>query len=65
MSYDEKAEQLLSKLKEKDLETRKKYKDVITSQLDGSDETMELERNKQWYLTELEKLKSKYKKVDL
>lgn len=62
MSYDEKAEQLLSKLKEKDLETREKYKGVITSQLDGSDETMELERNKQWYLTELEKLKNKYNK---
>ena len=62
MSYDEKAIQLLNKLKEKDLETREKYKGVITSQLDGSDETKELEKNKQWYLTELEKLKSKYNK---
>lgn len=62
MSYDEKATQLLSELKEKDLETRKKYKGIITSQLDGSDETRELEKNKQWYLTELEKLKSKYNK---
>lgn len=62
MSFDEQVSQLLNKLKEKDLETRKKYKNVITSQLDGSDETMELEKNKQWYLEELEKLKSKYNK---
>ena len=62
MSYDEKVAHLLSELKEKDLETRKKYKDIITSQLDGSDETKELEKNKQWYLTELEKIKSKYNK---
>ena len=62
MSYDEKIAQLLSELKEKDLETREKYKGVITSQLDGSDETKELEKNKQWYLKELEKLKSKYNK---
>ena len=62
MSYDEKIAQLLSELKEKDLETREKYKGIITSQLDGSDETKELEKNKQWYLKELEKLKSKYNK---
>lgn len=62
MSYEEKAALLLDELKKKDVKTREKYKNVVYSQLDGSDETIELEKNKQWFLKEIEKLKTKYKK---
>lgn len=62
MSYEEKAMLLMNELKEKDQKTREKYKKLVNSQLDGSKETTELEENKQWYLKEIKKLKTKYKK---
>lgn len=63
MTYEEESKKLLEKLKEKDNLVLEKYKNVVFNQLDGSPRTRELEKNKQWYLKELEKLKEKYRKL--
>lgn len=60
MTYEEESKKLLEKLKEKDNLVLDKYKNVVFNQLDGSPRSKELEKNKQWYLKELEKLKEKY-----
>ncbi len=60
MTFEEEAKKLLDKLKEKDNLVLEKYKNVVFNQLDGSPRSKALEKNKQWYLKELEKLKEKY-----
>lgn len=60
MTYEEETKKLLEKLKEKDNLVLEKYKNVVFNQLDGSPRSKALEKNKQWYLKELEKLKEKY-----
>ena len=63
MTYEEESKKLLEKLKEKDNLVLEKYKNVVFNQLDGSPRSRELEKNKQWYLKELEKLKEKHHKL--
>ena len=60
MTFEEESKKLLDKLKEKDNLVLEKYKNVVFNQLDGSPRSKASEKNKQWYLKEMEKLKEKY-----
>lgn len=61
-TYEEEAKQLLDEYYKRELKIREKYKGIINdTQLDGSPETKEIEKNTKKYKEELKELKEKHK----
>lgn len=59
-TYEEESKALLKKHHEKELKIREKYKGQTFNQLDGSPESMEINKNTKWFKEELKKIKEKY-----